>query len=389
MSGKQNRLLGIPKNVFVMGLVSFFNDIASEMIYPIVPIFLTSVLGVPVSVVGLIEGIAESTASILKVFSGWMSDKLKRRKPFIIVGYSLSAISKAVLASATIWPIVLLGRFIDRFGKGTGTSPRDALIAESAQPEQRGKAFGFHRALDTAGAVVGPLAAIILLQTFHNNYTLIFSLAIVPSVIGVLLLLLYVREQHKTQEKKFTALKWSVIPLPFKNFLLVSAIFAIGNSSDAFLILRSQDLGLSVTATVLAYVLFNFVYAIFSTPIGAISDKIGAKKILILGFFLFALIYISFGLIHQSFFLWLLFPLYGVYMALTEGISKAYISNLASSEKLGSLLGLYQTIIGLCAFLASLIAGVLWSNVAISAPFLFGGITSIIAAILLIIFKDR
>jgi len=382
--------LGISRNVSVMGLVSFFNDMASEMIYPIVPIFLTAVLGAPASIVGLIEGIAESTASVLKVISGWFSDKLQKRKPFVIAGYSLSTISKIILSLAFSWPIVLAARFIDRFGKGTRTSARDALIAESSLATNRGRSFGFHRALDTLGAVIGPLAAILLLYILGNNLRLIFLLAVIPSIIGVILLILYVKEKNKEPIKQEPIkFNWRNLNQSFKIFLIISIIFAIGNSSDAFLILRAKNLGLSITLIILVYALFNFTYALFSTPAGIISDKVGQKKVLLGSFLLFSFVYLLFGLINQSLFLWLLFPIYGVYMALSEGIGKAYISNLVPQERTGTAFGIYQTTIGLCTFFASFIAGLLWTYVNIKAPFIFGATMALISAILFFFLEKR
>jgi len=381
---------GISKNVFVLGLVSFFNDVASEMIYPIVPIFLTSVLGAPVAIVGLIEGIAESTASVLKVVSGWLSDKLQKRKPFVVAGYSFSAISKILLSLAFSWPFVLFARFIDRFGKGTRTSSRDALIAESSDNSTRGRSFGFHRAFDTLGAVVGPLIALLAIHFLDNNFRLIFFLAFIPACIGILLLLFFVKERKKEANlSPALNLSWRNLDPSFKIFLLISFVFALGNSSDAFLILRAQNLGLSVTLVVLAYVLFNFTYAIFSMPAGIISDKIGPKKVLFSGFLLFSFIYLFFGLTKVSLFLWLLFPFYGMYMALTEGVGKAYISNLVPQEKTGTAFGIYQTTIGLCTFFASLIAGLLWTYIGVSAPFIFGSIMAAISAFLFVVLEKK
>lgn len=381
---------GISKNVFVLGLVSFFNDVASEMIYPIVPIFLTSVLGAPVAIVGLIEGVAESTASILKVVSGWLSDKWRKRKPFVVAGYSFSAISKILLSLAYSWPFVLFARFIDRFGKGTRTSARDALIAESSENSVRGRSFGFHRALDTLGAVVGPLIALLAIHFLDNNFRLIFFLAFIPACIGVFLLVLFVKERKKEKNLSPTFnFSWRNLDPSFKIFLLISFIFALGNSSDAFLILRAQNLGLSVILVVLAYVLFNFTYAIFSMPAGIISDKIGPKKVLLAGFLLFSAVYLFFGLANSSLFLWFLFPVYGIYMALTEGVGKAYISNLVPQEKTGTAFGIYQTTIGLCTFFASLIAGLLWTYIGVSAPFIFGSLMALISAFLFVVLAKK
>ncbi|MCX6737476.1 MAG: MFS transporter [Candidatus Parcubacteria bacterium] len=381
---------GISKNVFVLGLVSFFNDVASEMIYPIIPIFLTSVLGAPVAIVGLIEGIAESTASVLKVISGWLSDKWQKRKPFIVAGYSFSAISKILLSLASTWPFVLIARFVDRFGKGTRTSARDALISENSENSVRGRSFGFHRALDTLGAVVGPLLALLAIHFLDNKFRLIFFLAFIPAFIGILLLLFFVKEKKKEINSSLAFhFSWHEFNSAFKIFLLISFIFALGNSSDVFLILRAQNLGLSVSLVVLAYVLFNFTYAIFSIPAGIISDKIGPKKVLLIGFLLFSAVYLLFGLADSSYLLWFLFPIYGIYMALTEGVGKAYISNLISQEKAGTAFGVYQTTIGLCTFFASFIAGLLWTYIGVSAPFIFGSITALLSALLFIVLGKK
>lgn len=379
---------GISKNVFVLGLVSFFNDIASEMIYPIVPIFLTGFLGVPVAIVGLIEGIAESTSSILKLFSGWISDKARKRKPFAVVGYTLSAISKVILGLSYTWHYVLFARFTDRFGKGVRTSARDALIVESTESKSIGKSFGFHRAMDTAGAVIGPLLAILAIKYWNNDYRTVFLLAFIPSCIGVLLLIFFVKEKRKDKETKPVAkLSWKGLDRSFKVFLLISFIFMLGNSSDAFLILRAQDLGLSLIMIILAYVLFNFVYAVFSTPAGILSDKIGPRKLLPAGFLLFAIVYLLFGLINESFYIWILFPFYGIYMAVTEGVGKAYISTLIPKERSATAFGIYQLTVGICTFFASLIAGVFWTYIDVSAPFIFGSITAVTSAVLFIILE--
>ncbi len=376
---------GITKNVFVISLVSFFNDIASEMIYPIVPIFLTTVLGAPVTIVGLIEGIAESAASILRVFSGWFSDKLRSRKPFMVVGYGLSAFSKAVLAVSFHWSMLLGGRFLDRFGKGIRTSARDALISESSEVQYRGSVFGFHRAIDTMGALVGPLIALALLSKFGHNLRFVFYLAVIPSAIGIILLAVFVKDIRKRQnhtDAPSFRLRDMELSRDFKVFLIVSAVFAIGNSSDAFLILRAHDLGLSLSLTIVVYTVFNFFYAVASHPAGIISDKIGQKKVLLWGFCLFALVYFLFGIITDRYLLWVLFPLYGVYMALTEGIGKAYISLLVKKDFTGTIYGIYQTLIGLITFLSSLIAGFLWKYISPGAPFIFGGIMALIAFVI-------
>ncbi|MCX5780249.1 MAG: MFS transporter [Firmicutes bacterium] len=380
---KKNKL---SQNVVILGLVSFFNDFASEMVYPVVPIFLTTVLGAPIALVGLIEGIAESTASLLKVFSGWLSDRAQKRKIFAVYGYSFSTLAKLIIGIASGWPLVLLGRFIDRLGKGIRTSPRDALIADSTDEASMGKAFGFHRALDTAGAVFGPLAAILLIDHYGStNLRPIFYIAFVPGVIGVILLLTLIKEKPFIANLKPPQFKLANLTPAYKIFLLVSAIFALGNSSDAFLILRAQYLGLSTTHTIFAYVVFNLVYSLLATSLGSWSDRIGPRRLLAAGFFLFALIYLFFGINQSTTWIWWLFALYGVYMSLTEGISKAYITRIASREVIATSFGAYQTIIGICTFFASLIAGLLWSRVNPGAPFIFGAILALIAGTIFVL----
>jgi len=372
------------KNVVSLGLVSMFNDIASEMVYPIIPLFLTSFLGTSAAIVGVIEGIAEATASILKVFSGWLSDKTRNRKRFVASGYFLSAISKILLALASSWIFVLFARFIDRFGKGVRTSARDALIADSTNAENRGKAFGLHRGLDTLGAVIGPLLAILLLNLVGTDYSLIFLIAAIPAFVGVALVLVRVKEpKHEVSDTSFN-LRFSLQSTgkPFKLFLLVNVIFALGNSSDAFLILRTQSLGITAIETVLMYVVFNMCYSLLSYPFGRLSDRFGARSILIASFFLFAMVYAGFGIIKSSEFFWILFPLYGVYMAMSEGINKAYISNLVPAESRATAIGLFYTSTGIMTFLASLLAGVLWSSIGIAVPFYCGSMCALAAAII-------
>lgn len=381
----------ISRNVIVMGLVSLFNDIASEMIVPIMPLFLNLVLGAPATIIGIIEGIAESLASILKVVSGWFSDKIRRRKLFVTAGYSFSTLSKLLIGLARTWGFVLFARVIDRIGKGTRTSARDALILESVDPAYRGRAFGLHRSMDSLGAVIGPLLALLLIHLYSNNYRTIFFIAFIPSLIGVTLLVLFVKEKRKSaeelgiakpKEEKPFRFNWKTMDTRLKLFLLVSALFAIGNSSDAFLILRANNLGLAVTWTVTAYVTFNVTYFLSSYPAGWLSDKIGPRKVLTAGFWLFALVYLFFGLINSTFWVWFLFPLYGIYMGLTDGISKAYISELVPKERIGTAIGAYLTLTGLLTFVASTLAGLLWKYVSPATPFYLGAFTAALAAIL-------
>lgn len=369
------------RNVTALGFVSMLNDIASEMVYPIVPIFLTSYLGASAAIVGIIEGIAEGSASILKLVSGWLSDRTRNRKRFVAAGYTLSALSKIILSLAASWTTVLAARFIDRFGKGVRTSARDALIADSTTPEKRGAAFGLHRGLDTFGAVLGPLIAVLLLSRLGNDFTAIFLIASVPAFIGVLLLLLRVREpSHSTTAKKLN-LTFSLRSTgkQFRLFLLVNVIFALGNSADAFLLLRSQSLGVATAVTVMMYVSFNLSYSLLAYPFGRLFDKFGAKPIISSSFLLFALVYCGFGAASQSAHLWLLFPLYGLYMAMSEGVSKAYVSKLVPEENRGTSIGLFHAFTSIATLLSSIMAGLLWNYAGIPSPFYFGAILSLTA----------
>ncbi len=373
----------VPKNIIILGLVSFFNDLSSEMIYPIVPIFLKSILGAPAAVVGLIEGVAEATASILKVFSGYFSDKFQKRKPLVVAGYSLSAISKFLLSWANSWPFVLFARFLDRTGKGVRTTPRDALIADDKIKGIEGKAFGLHRAMDTMGAVVGPILAIYALGFFGNNFNKVFLFAGIPSVVGVLILAALVKEKPKADPvavKKFR-FDWRAMPRNFKVFIFISAIFALGNSSDAFLILRAQDLGLSISATVWAYVLLNFIFASTATYAGMISDKIGEKNALLFGLAIFAAVYFAFAQALDGNMVWLMAAVYGLYFSFSDGVGKAYIAKLVPKENIATAFGIYQLVIGLGVLLSSIVAGFLWDRVSHQAPFYFGSAFAALALV--------
>ncbi|OGH04537.1 MAG: hypothetical protein A2W22_04700 [Candidatus Levybacteria bacterium RBG_16_35_11] len=375
----------IPKNVVFLGFVSLFNDIASEMIYPIVPIFLTSVLGIPVSIIGAIEGFAEGTASLTKFVFGYVSDRFYKRKIFVTLGYSFSAISKPLIGLAYSWPFVLFARFFDRLGKGVRTSARDSILLQNATPKNKGYIFGFHRAMDSMGAVLGPLIALVLLYLLQDNMRLVFFIAFIPSVIGIILLILFVKERKNPKgEKKFNFnFKWSSLNPNFKFFLIVSLIFALGNSSDAFLILRAQNLGLGVLLTTLTYVLYNTSQTVFATPAGALADRIGAKKVYSYGLLVFAAVYFCFGIINNPFWIWFLFPIYGIYIATTDGVSKAYVSEFMTEKESGTYFGIYQSGIALCTFLASFIGGLIWTSFGPSYTFYYGAAAALIAFVLL------
>lgn len=376
-------LRGLHPNVVRLGLVSFFADVASEMLYPLTPIFLSSVLGAPASVIGLIEGIAEATASLLKVVAGRWSDRSGRRRPFLLFGYTLSALSKPLLALATGWPMVLGARVADRFGKGMRSSPRDALLADSVAPDMRGRAFGWHRAMDTMGAVVGPLLALLLISMTNDNLRLIFILAVIPGLLGAFLVL-FVKEQRRAPSPaQAPKAAWASLPRPFRLYLLAWGIFALANSSDVFLILRAQSIGFTPTLVVLSYALYNVTYAGASPFLGQLSDRLGRKWVLVGGLLVFAAVYLGFAFIGFSWEVWLLFAVYGFYVAATDGVGKALAVDLVPAEIRGGALGLLGTVSGLATLVASTLAGYLWSAVGPWATFVYGAAGALVCSVLI------
>jgi MFS family permease len=375
---------GISRNVFLLSGVSLLTDISSEMVYPLVPIFLSSVLGAPVSVIGIIEGFAEATASIFKWFFGALSDRMGKRKPFCLAGYGLAAVTKALLAAATVWPVVLAARVLDRFGKGLRGSPRDALIADSTPRELHGRAFGFHRSGDSIGAVCGPLLAILLMGYFADNYRAVFLIACIPGLVSTLLILA-VRE-HFTIPSPRPLLSFGVARANpgLRRFLLITLVFALGNSSDMFLILRARQLGADGTTVVALYALCNFFNVVSSYPAGIVSDRAGRRRVLACGFFLFGLIYLAFALVTGLTALWVLFAAYGVYLGLTDGVSKALVVDLVSKEDRGSALGLHAAITGISALPASVVAGALWQQIGAGAALGYGAVAGFFAACLML-----
>jgi MFS family permease len=361
------------------------------MIYPLLPVFLSSVLGVSTAFIGLLEGIAESTAAILKVFSGWFSDKLRKRKPIIVAGYSLSTIGKPLLYLATAGWHVLVVRFIDRFGKGIRTPPRDALIADSSDAKHRGRDFGVQRAMDNAGAFLGPLAAFIALPFFNNNLRPVFLLAFVPGFIAVLILLLFLRERPPADPApKTVKFSTSLLNRDFKIFVVIIAVFTLGNSSNAFLILRAKDLGLKVALIPILWLVYNFVGSVTSAPLGILSDRIGRKKTLILGFVFYSAVYWGFAFANSQILLWFLMGLYGVYYGLSEGVLNAYVADLTEdSSILATSYGIYNTVVGIFIFPASLIMGILWQKFNPTVAFGFGASLALLSAIGLSLFIKK
>ncbi len=369
-----------------LGWVSLFSDLSSKMVYPITPLFLTVVLGAPVWTVGVVEGIAESTASLLKLYSGWLSDRAGQRKPFAVTGYGLGAVSKLGLALAGSWIAVLGARVLDRVGKGLRAAPRDALIAENCAPHQRGKAYGLHHSLETVGEVLGPLIGFLFLWQYSDNYRGVFLLAFLPALVGVLVLLKWVKEPKQKDAQrvrvppKFTFAGLSPV---YRQYLGAIGLFGLGNSSDAFLLVRSQDLGFSGADLLLLYAAFNLMSVVLGVTVGSLSDSVGRKPLLVMGYGLFALVYLGFALAQSPAFIWVLFIFYGLYTALTRGVQKALVADLIHPDRRGAEIGTFHMLVGLAALPASLLAGFLYTQVSVGAPFYVSAGVSAIAAVLI------
>jgi MFS family permease len=368
--------------VVLLGLVSMLTDISSEMVYPLLSLYLTTTLGATPAIVGIIEGIAESFASLLKTYSGYFSDRTQRRKPLAIMGYGSATFGRLFLYFSTSWGWVLVGRVVDRFGKGVRTAPRDALIAEASREDRLGRSFGFHRAMDTLGAVIGIAIAYGLFLGSSGDYTFIFLVSMIPGIFGVCLLG-FVRERRaesrKMDLKPFA--NWRTLHPRLKAFLFVAFLFTLGNSSNQFLLLRSRSLGFSESDVILLYLLFNIVYAVSAYPAGRLSDRIGRRALLVSGYLAYGLVYLGFSIASKPMHAWWLFASYGLYAGLTEGVEKAFVAELCPAESRATLLGVHATIVGAGLLPASLLAGFLWKSVGATGPFVFGGVLGILAAI--------
>ncbi len=370
------------RNIIIFGLVSLFTDVSSEMIYPLVPLYLTAVLGASPATLGIIEGIAESMASLLKIFSGRISDRLAKRKPLAIAGYGLSAVGKVLFVFASSWVGILWARVADRFGKGIRTAPRDALIADSSDADNKGQAFGLHRAMDTAGAVIGIGLAYWLFTHYQGDYITVFLLSIIPAVIGVLLLFL-ITERGKMAAGKIKDLKfsWYGLDSRLRYYIIISFIFNLGNSSNQFLLVRAGTVGFSAEQVILLYLLMNVTYLLISYPAGRLSDQIGRRTLLSIGYLIYGLVYMGFATVDSSVILIGLFGIYGLYIGLTEGIEKAFLADMAPSSQKASVYGLHALIVGIAVLPASVIAGFLWDIFGAAAPFWFGGAMGLSAAV--------
>ncbi len=381
-------------NIWFLTIGSFLTDVSSEMLTNLVPLFLYNVLGVKTSIIGLIDGIAETTASLVKIYSGNLSDRTGKRKLLTVLGYALSTISKPFLYFATTWEWVLGVRFSDRVGKGIRTAPRDALLADSTKAEQRGLAFGLHRAGDTAGAFVGlGIAALVIWLTqsgaaelTRHTFQIVVLASIFPAVAAVLVLAVGVKEVESERKvgAALPSLSLKAFDKRFRSFLVVVIIFTLGNSSDSFIVLRAQDRGLSVLQIMGMLMTFNLIYSLLAGPMGSLSDRVGRKKLMLVGWTIYGLVYLGLALSHTGTQIWVLFGIYGIYYALTEGVAKALVADIVPQEQRGTAYGLFNAAIGLTALPASLIAGILWQTVSPAAPFVFGASLTLLAGFLLL-----
>ena len=376
----------IPRNVWILGFVSLFTDTTSKIIQSLLPLFLVSVLGVNLVTVGTIEGIAESTASILKIFSGAFSDYWGKRKELAIAGYGLSALVIPIfaLANSPFW--VLVGRFGDRVGKGIRVAPRNAIVANATLPEQRGAAYGLHQSLDTIGAALGPLIAVALMYVSGQNFRLLFWLTTIPGIIAVFLLIFGIKEQSPIKKSSQNSLQWQVLKNLARGYwilLAVTLLFNLGNSSDAFLLLRSQQVGINNTFIPLAFMVMNFAYFLSAYPAGVISDRLGRYGLIIVGLLIYALVYLGFAYAQTDWQIWSLFTFYGLHKGISKGVLLAAIGDRVPAELRGTAFGAIALATGIVLLPANLIAGLLWENVGYQAPFIFGSILAILALLLL------
>lgn len=397
-----HRYKNLSPNVFALSIVSFLNDVSSEIIYPLLPAFLALTLGANPFIIGLIEGFAESVASFLKLFSGYLSDKFAKRKLPVFIGYSLASLARPILAFATNWHQVLAIRVTDRIGKGIRGAPRDALLADSVSPEKRGLAFGFNRAADHLGAVFGPVAAFILLSYFASDptnptardYRQVFLFASVPVALGLFVIVFFVKEKKHEKniaDENITPIKLSLKEFDgnFKRFLLVVALFTLSNSTDAFLLLRAEQSGIPVAVLPLLWMFLHFSKVVFSLIGGDLSDKIGRKKLIFAGWIVYAVVYAGFAFVETAWQAWALFLIYGAYFGLTEGAEKALVADLVEPEKRGTAFGFYNLAFSITVFPASIIFGALWTQFGAATAFLISAFISICAAVMLLTINPK
>jgi MFS family permease len=372
-------------------LVSFFNDFASDMIYPLLPLFLMTVLKAGAASIGVIEGVAETTASLLKFFSGYWSDKYRRRKPIFASGYALSNAVRPLIGVAGTWWHVLLLRFSDRIGKGIRTAPRDALMADSAREDKRGLVFGFQRAMDNAGAIMGPLAAALMLPLLHNDLRTLFFLSAIPGVLALIVVFFFVKEvkPKKSPERLSLGDGLRGVDANFRYYLIVVLFFTLGNSSDAFLLLRAYDAGISEEHIPILWMVLSIVKAVTGIPGGSLSDRIGRKKVIISGWVIYAVIYFAFAFVSTTTGIWALFAFYGIYFGLTEGAERALVADLVGEDRRGTAYGLYNLTVGIAALPSSILFGVVWQYVGAEYAFGMGAAFALLASMMLLFVRTR
>ena len=382
------------RNIFFLGLISFFTDLSTEMVYPLIPLYLVSSMGATPALVGIIEGIAESLASLLKVYSGYLTDKFQKKKTIAFLGYSTGILYKVALIFASSWVGILCARVIDRIGKGFRTAPRDVLVSESVNKNNMGKAFGLHKALDMLGAAIGILIVYFILRAANEDYDYkhLFAISIIPAVLG-LSMFFFVKQKRKLQHEKKREPFWKNIKKvdgQLKLYLLVVFIFTLGNSSNTFLLLKAKSTGFDNISVILLYFIYNIVASLLSMPLGKLSDKIGRKNLLVPGYIAFAVCYLGFAFADTQVSMTAVFVLYGVYTAMIAGVERAFVAEISPAELKGTMLGLHSTVAGIALLPASVIAGLLWTTFGAIVPFVFGASLSLVAAFILIVFmKNR
>jgi MFS family permease len=380
---------GLTANTFLLAFASLFADVSTEMLYPVLPMFLTQTLGASPTVVGVVEGIAQAIQNVVQGFSGWLSDRLRRRKPVAVAGYLLAAVSKPLIGLATSWPAVLGSRSLDRLGAGVRSAPRDALVAASADEADRGKAFGLEGIGDNLGACLGPLLTVALLSLLHVRLRTVFFLTVIPGLLA-LLMVLFVREREAPKDAKAKLdLDIRRFPTGYRNYLLVTAVFGIGNSSNSFLILRTKGLGTSLNTTILIYALFNLVAALSSYPAGNFSDRLGRKRVLLLSFVVFLVVYAGFGFATNILALGMLFALYGLYQGISRSVGKAFATDFLAAEVHASGVGWYTATVGLSGLVANVVGGELWTQIGPPATFIYGAVFALLGSVALILLVPK
>jgi len=385
MKQEKAKIFGLTPNVFYTGLTSFFTDTSTKMVYSVMPLFLLSI-GASKTTISLIEGIAESTASLIKALSGYWSDKIGKNKPFMLIGYGITALVTPLYALVRFPVQVLFYRFFERVGKGLRAAPRDSLISGSVTPKDAGKNFGFHKAMDNSGAIIGPLFAFLLLYFFPQNFSRIFLIATIPALFGVITIAVFIKEVKAEKAKTTTPISLKRLPKQFYFFLCIVFVFTLGNSADALLLVKTAETGISKAYIPFVYMIFNGVSVFLAIPIGKLSDKIGREILIICGFLVYAITYFMFGKFNSISIFIGLFAMYGLYSALVDGSQKAMISDMVSKDLRGTGFGIYHAILGITLLPASLIAGLLYDKVNANAPFYFGAAMAMCATVLMVVF---